>query len=665
MKKDKKDFYQEFFDNINFPIIVYIYETGRIICINNEAAKIIGDDIKNINSMWDYGIRRKLDRNHLNNGSRIFNKERINAKNKKIYVDIEINSILLEKSQSHIILCIFDETYKQIFGIKYLNTSPRVYWKNNALDIFGYNKCFKIDYNINNNNIINYKTILKNTVNTVLLEEDKKIIQTQKYRLKDYHKIIYNKKEYFLNISRIPVFDKKDKVIGIIGIYFNIINKYDYEVIMKNTIKENTILTDIISKSDIIVFRIKADENGTIMYVSPNVTILGYNVEEFLINKVSYKDLICIQEFERIKNEIKYFDENYIDIFVQEYKVKNKKGSILWVNVKTQTYREDKNIIYREILLRDITMQKNLEEKIKLNKSSFLAKYEKVMERENVDNLEEIELFDIIDRNDLRKMIELFKNITNTDNFITDNKNRIFNDYIDIFSENAIEYCNNQDILIFLKNLTKEAIRQNKGIISKFLTISYIGVIPFILGDRHIATWYIVIDNNNNFNLEYFNSLVYYLSFNIFGICKNFKNFMILLRENQLLRNKRDYLVERYDVAKLLISQSDLINFIISKDGHRIIYVNNLAKQMFGAGNIGLSFDKFIEKHNLEFYKVEDGINTIYNIYNTYDTIIYEEKYKTFYPKENKWFGFKVKVSNLNNGGQVYFITLYDITEYI
>ena len=121
---------------------------------------------------------------------------------------------------------------------------------------------------------------------------------------------------------------------------------------------------NIINASPIVVFLWGGHENWNTKFVTKNViNLLGYSAEEFLKNKISFKDLIHPEDFERVDKElIKYHKTKQKEKLIQEYRVITKSGSIKWVRDFPSLVREsNKNVTYFHAVLQDITLLKMAE----------------------------------------------------------------------------------------------------------------------------------------------------------------------------------------------------------------------------------------------------------------------------------------------------------------
>ncbi|NOR75002.1 MAG: PAS domain S-box protein [Draconibacterium sp.] len=124
----------------------------------------------------------------------------------------------------------------------------------------------------------------------------------------------------------------------------------------------------IINRSPSVVFLWRNEKSWPVEYVSKNVEKLtGYTVEEFIDEKVTYKQIIYSEDLETLENEaailLKQNNNKILDR--KNYRIITKNGDIKWVEDKT-LIRKDKNgnVVAYEGIVSDITNRKRNEEVI-------------------------------------------------------------------------------------------------------------------------------------------------------------------------------------------------------------------------------------------------------------------------------------------------------------
>jgi sigma-B regulation protein RsbU (phosphoserine phosphatase) len=117
----------------------------------------------------------------------------------------------------------------------------------------------------------------------------------------------------------------------------------------------------IIDKSPVILFRRVA-----------NICQMGYTAQEFLEEKIYFKDIVHPDDMERLGEEIKQYAEEDAEEYTQFYRMMTKDGQVRWVEDQTSVVRDDQgNKIFNQGLLVDITSRKLAEEEVRKSEEKF------------------------------------------------------------------------------------------------------------------------------------------------------------------------------------------------------------------------------------------------------------------------------------------------------
>jgi PAS domain S-box-containing protein len=135
---------------------------------------------------------------------------------------------------------------------------------------------------------------------------------------------------------------------------------------------------NIINSSPITVFRWEGKKKWNTSFVSENViNLLGYTAKEFLENKISYKDVIHPEDFNRIDKELfDYYKSKQKKKLVQEYRVITKDSSIKWVR-DFPLIHQVKNKTTFNAVLQDITENINIKKVLINSEKKFKDLFEK------------------------------------------------------------------------------------------------------------------------------------------------------------------------------------------------------------------------------------------------------------------------------------------------
>ena len=128
----------------------------------------------------------------------------------------------------------------------------------------------------------------------------------------------------------------------------------------------------IIENSPAILFRRTAGEDPRLDYVSENVRQTGYTAEEFMSEKVTFRDIGHPEDVERVGEEIRNYAEKDVEEYTQVYRYIRKNGEVRWVEDRTSVVRDaDGNKIYNQGILVDITERKLAEEELRKSEEKF------------------------------------------------------------------------------------------------------------------------------------------------------------------------------------------------------------------------------------------------------------------------------------------------------
>ena len=118
----------EMVEYIDFPMGVYVYETGKVIAANRLAKAVLnGTSCQNANLLWPDRKKFKLPAELLSGGSQLFFEQKVMVGEELRAVDFELN--VLPLPNEHIIVAFFDESIKQPFRMDVSKLLPGLIWK--------------------------------------------------------------------------------------------------------------------------------------------------------------------------------------------------------------------------------------------------------------------------------------------------------------------------------------------------------------------------------------------------------------------------------------------------------------------------------------------------------------------------------------------------------
>ena len=128
----------------------------------------------------------------------------------------------------------------------------------------------------------------------------------------------------------------------------------------------------IIDNSPVVLFRRMAGDKPRLVYVSDNIRQMGYTAEEFLEEKIHFRDIVHPDDIERVGEEIMHYMEEDVEEYTQFYRIMTQDGQIRWVEDQTSVVRDDQgNKIFNQGLLVDITSRKLAEEQVRKSEEKF------------------------------------------------------------------------------------------------------------------------------------------------------------------------------------------------------------------------------------------------------------------------------------------------------
>ncbi|MBT8317702.1 MAG: PAS domain S-box protein [Lutibacter sp.] len=141
-----------------------------------------------------------------------------------------------------------------------------------------------------------------------------------------------------------------------------------HDITAQKISEANLITTvNILERSSSVAFLWKAEEYWPVDYVSKNVELLfEYTAEDFLSNKITYKELIHPDHINEVTQELEKYSLNKATSFIHKpYKIITKSGKIKWVKDETRIVRNKSgDITHYEGILVDISKNVHIEQEL-------------------------------------------------------------------------------------------------------------------------------------------------------------------------------------------------------------------------------------------------------------------------------------------------------------
>ena len=370
MDSKRIDIFKEFASYIEYPMVVFEAESGKILDINDEAKQLLGNDVKNIHiepgrvltkrDFWNmlkskksliwHRIRMVTDGNeHLVSGlvnETSVDGELIYSVMFELRADMNIGSLTLERIVNHgRIIAVhvgLDEDGKR-----------HVEYASQNITQYGYSRVELYD-----NGMMLEDMVCPEDVEN--LEEDMKMAVEQQM----------DESSHECRILTV----EKDLVPVRMLIHYNYDGNgvlTDYEVLAldrKEELKnrdENQYLSDAISKMKSVVI-VKSFQAGRriLKYISPNANILGMNVDALRQGNKLTEDYVHPEDRDLVIDSIYQAVANGVAELDNTFRIVRDDGKMVWVEAHLTINRISDGEAEVAFLVNDITEQKEMEQEV-------------------------------------------------------------------------------------------------------------------------------------------------------------------------------------------------------------------------------------------------------------------------------------------------------------
>ncbi len=217
-------------------------------------------------------------------------------------------------------------------------------------------------------------------------EHHKHIIRTgETIEVEEVYVLPDGSKKYF-QVVKSPVFGFQNRVTGSQGIQFEITER---KIAENALIEKERQLQTMVSNLPGFVYRCAYDRNWTMYYISDGCqNITGYKPEQLIGNhELAFNDLIHPDDQIRIHNEwANVVPHNRV--FTEEYRIIDIHGNIRWVWEQGRPVKDnEKNEVYLEGFITDITDRKNAEEALALSEEKFRTLFSEMSDVVSINSL--------------------------------------------------------------------------------------------------------------------------------------------------------------------------------------------------------------------------------------------------------------------------------------
>lgn len=335
MKNTLKKQVWELVRRVDFPLVAYLYETGRIIAASPRAEYLIGENMKNINFVWQDSNKQKLSKEVLDNGSVIFYQKYISNKKDRIVIDLEINSICI--NEEHLVLVLFEQSYKCPFNKIYFKVMPRILWRDKKLELAGKN------------------TFISDEEAAEIHKPQTEFLKSQEGQFDVLLEIKVGEDiTSFATLNQIVLKNKNGTSIGTLTTYTLIPERETSQSYLDDLQRENYILKMAVSKTNHIAVTWEKGEDGIVNYISPNISKLGYNCNDFYENEVNWRQLVVPEDYPLFKQKNMMEESLSGDACSIEYRLQKKNGDIIWIKDETVDSTLKDGIRYKQGIICEI-----------------------------------------------------------------------------------------------------------------------------------------------------------------------------------------------------------------------------------------------------------------------------------------------------------------------
>ncbi|MFZ0241745.1 MAG: SpoIIE family protein phosphatase [Desulfobacterales bacterium] len=131
----------------------------------------------------------------------------------------------------------------------------------------------------------------------------------------------------------------------------------------------------IIDKSPVILFRRLAAEKlkqRKMVYVSENISRFGYSANDFMNNRIMFRDIVHHDDTERTRREIQDYVSKNIESYKQIYRIVTRDGEARWIEDHTSVVIDpETGIKYHQGIVEDIHQRKEAEDKLRRSEEKY------------------------------------------------------------------------------------------------------------------------------------------------------------------------------------------------------------------------------------------------------------------------------------------------------
>jgi PAS domain S-box-containing protein len=145
--------------------------------------------------------------------------------------------------------------------------------------------------------------------------------------------------------------------------WIDITDRKREELALVEALAKSRELETIINRSPSMAFRWKTEPGFPVVFVSSNVSQLGYTADDFLSGRVSWISATHPEDVPRLERELAEHEAAGRDVFMMEYRLFHRDGRVRAMSDYTHALRwPDGRIAFYESVITDVTERKQAEE---------------------------------------------------------------------------------------------------------------------------------------------------------------------------------------------------------------------------------------------------------------------------------------------------------------